>query len=352
MFERIYATYGIQVRWIFIAFYSSLILVQIPWIAYFIVKAMQAKKNSTELRRNIDQSDTIKKLTRKHINNLQLYKHFLVMTIFEFLTYVTLIINYAFTIGEPTFNCSQYYYPLYLHLKYNLQFASVLFFQCTLAVLNLTTLFVKNVYLGRNAESEKQRKKTIFVIKLLPGLFLALSGVGILLGITSSLVFIIIEFIYYYKHSKQLYRVLTIIREDVKYEYGEGSFKEVSARKQRLHYKRFAIWFYVVASMLVIGIFLFLIILPQLILGEQCIVQVFSRHNLTFFNNTMYKDSEIGLQITSSVFYAAFALTFIPVYTIYSLYYLVDKFLYVRVFQPRYHVRYSVGVQDLEYMLV
>ena len=344
----------VATRFVFLVCFVIVILVQLPWILYFIIKIVQGKLILKRIRKNQDQSDVVKGLALKHKNNFSLHKYLLTATIFELSTMVMSAVNYSLsaTQHEFQFNCSYYYVLLFVYAKYTLELVNVLFFQSTLEVLNITTLFVKDVYLRNSAHSVMRKKINRFVLRFLLVLGLGVSGVGLGIAYVICEVFLITQLVLYYRYSRQLYRALRMHYEDTKYEFGSTSVEARTVLKQKKHYKYFTIWFYSILLTLVLSSIAFGISLPQRILGEDCILEFLTNNSTTLNNSTVYEDINFAVLIVSPLLYGVFIVLFIPVYTVYSMYYLCDKFLFVNRYSYRYHVRYSVGLEDLEHLLI
>ena len=267
-----------------IALFVTVILVQIPWTLYFITRVLQERKSVSSFRRKRVQSDATGRLILKHKNQLTLQKFFFTATLFELLMTLTIIFDYVLDANRSliSFNCSQYYFVPYLFVKYFFEFIDMVFLQCTIEVLNLTTLFVKDVYLRNNTHSGMKKKINGFIVRFLIVLGLGVSGVGLGIAYIVCEVFIIAQLVLYYRYSRQLYRSLGIHYDDTKYEFGIKSIEARTARKQKKHYKYFTIWLFIIINIMTLGVLGFTIYLPIIILEEECIQTILQSITLQF----------------------------------------------------------------------
>ena len=335
----------------------SLVLnfVQIPWLIYFILNILQQRKFVSRLMRTGDHNDQANLIT-KNRNKLLLHKYLFTTVVLEWGTVVYILINYIVGISlsenKIYFNCMQYYYALHLYEKNVKILIEMILILCILETLNLTTLFVKDVYLRNSVHSVMRKKINRFVMRFLLVLGLGVSGVGLGIAYVLCEVFLITQLVLYYRYSRQLYRALRMQYEDTKYEFGRTSVEARTVWKHMRHYKYTTIWFFIIILTLVFGITVNEISLPYIFLDEECIQRIITNHNLTFTNSTIFRDIDIAISTVSSILYLICLLMLMPVYTAFSVYYLCDKFLFVRVYQHRYHVRYSQGYDNLVQSLV
>ena len=183
-----------------IAMNIIIIIIQIPWIVYLIINISQREKILTRLKRNGYQDDDVS-LVSRHRNKLLLYKYLLMSVTFEFLTIILIVINstircraFKENIQFNTDNMALLLFT-YLYVKYLSGLIEVIFAQCSLEVLNLTTLFVKDVYLRNGAHSGMRKKINRFVLRFLLVLGLGVSGVGLGIAYVICEVFLITQLV-------------------------------------------------------------------------------------------------------------------------------------------------------------
>ena len=327
--------------------YSIMFIFQLPWIIYFILNIVQEKKVLSQLVRNGNQPEDLPLITKRR-NKLLLYKYMLATTIFEASTVVFPLIDYIIvSFTDVELNCDHYYYIPYLYASYLADVIKILLYQCILEMLNLTTQFVKDVYLRNSARSVMRKKINRFVLRFLLVLGLGVSGVGLGIAYVICEVFLITQLVLYYRYSRQLYRALRMHYEDTKYEFGNRSVEARTIWRHMRHYKNTTIWFFIIAAILVWGVAVGELSLPYEFLESGCIQQLLTNHNLTFINSTVFQVTDDALSIVSLILYLTSFLALIPFYTVFSLYYLCNKFLFVKKYKYRYHVKYSQGYRRL-----
>ena len=235
-----------------IVLFVIVILIQIPWTIHFIARVVQERKAVSSLLRNRVQSDATGKLILKHKNQLILQKCFFTATLFELLMVLMVVVDYALGGNKDliSFDCSQYYFVPFIFVKYFLELLDILLYQSILEVLNITTLFVKDVYLRNSAHSGMRKKINRFVLRFLLVLGLGVSGVGLGIAYVICEVFLITQLVLYYRYSRQLYRALRMHYEDTKYEFGSTSVEARAVLKQKKHYKYFTIWFFIITTIM------------------------------------------------------------------------------------------------------
>ncbi|KAI6654053.1 hypothetical protein LOD99_2900 [Oopsacas minuta] len=347
------SSYGVKST--FTICFTTVVLVQLPWMLYFIIKLVQARKLLCSLVRIQDLSEEMKNLIVKQRNQLILYKYLLTATTFELLTVTMTGINFVISVNEDKFkfNCHQYYAIAYIYVKYVLDLLNIVFFQCTLEILNLTTVFAKDVYLHNNTTDCVMRKKVKwFIARTSIVLCLALSGIGIGIGYFLAEIILFTQLICYYRNSMILYKSLIILYEDTKYEFGSLSIEARLVLRYIRHFKWFTIWFFIIAVNILLCTTLFLISLPQNILGEKCILELITQQKYTRINSTIYAEVDFAIVLLESIFYAIFVILYLPVFLVYTLYYLCEKLLFVRAYKYRYHVRYTMVDHDIQQVLV
>ena len=334
---------------VYISVNLILFFVQVPWLVYFISQFLEARSRSASLMRIGDIN-----LLQKHKNTKKLYKYFIVATTFEFLTILLIIFNYIFDVKllRYTLNCEEYYFTLYLYVKYFIGFLSVLCLMGGIEVLNFTTKFALKIFiLNRNSEKQKTKKLIIKIVLLVS---LALSGVGMIVAFILVEILLVKESIQYYQNSRELYKKLRIIYEDVKYEFGETHINTRSARMNSLHYKRFTLWFSTVVFVVMIASVFFVFRIPLNLFAEQCVLETITRYkyNSTILDSIHYNDILEGASILGKVIHVLFMILFIPLYIFYSLYYLCNKLLFVNVYPHRYQVGSAVEADDINALLM
>ena len=326
------------------------IAIHIPWIIYFQVKIYQKKKIVSRIVRNgIKQEDL--NLAFNHRNQLLLYRYLLMDVTFELLSMTSAIVSTFIRSGLIT-KITQYKMDnidwqlfMYLYAKYVTGVVEMAFVLCTLEMLNLTTLFVKDVYLRNNTHSGMRKKINGFIVRFLIVLGLGVSGVGLGIAYIVCEVFIIAQLVLYYRYSRQLYRSLGMYYQDVKYEFGETSIEARVAGKHKKHYKLSAVWIFITAFCLVGCATMFVITIPVKFLNEKFIEQ-------TIIHSEIYYFVDIATVSLSSAFYLTFWLLYLPIYTAFSLRYLCDKFLFVRVYRHRFHVNGKYEIESLVQPLI
>ena len=331
---------------VYISIYFIVVFIQIPWQVYFIIKFFEARSRSAQLKRIDDGSGGFQNLLQKYKNTKILYKYFIAATTFELLTILLTIFNNILTVTLPDFylHCEEYYFILYLYASHLIGFLSIVCFMSTIEVLNLTTNFAINIFI-LNRNGGKKQKVRIFIMKLILLVSLALSGIGMGIAYILVVVLLIRENIKYYQYSRELYRKLKKIYQDVKYEFGSTHIQTRSARMNLLHYKRFTLWFSMVVFVVMIVFILSIFSIPFRLVGTPCILETITRdkYNSTILDSIHYKGIMEGESILYTTLVVSFMILFIPFYTLYSLYYLCDKLLFVNVYPHRYHVGESVG---------
>ena len=196
---------------------------------------------------------------------------------FEFLTIVLIVINSTIRCRafkeNIQFNSDNMALLLftYLYIKYLSGLIEVIFAQCSLEVLNLTTLFVKDVYLRNSAHSGMRKKINRFVLRFLLVLGLGVSGVGLGIAYVICEVFLITQLVLYYRYYRQLYRALRMHYEDTKYEFGSTSVEARTVWKHMRHYKWCTIWYFIIAFCYVVCITISELSLPLQFLNEESI---------------------------------------------------------------------------------
>ena len=325
-------------------------LVQISWVIYFSINIFQQKKLIAALIRSGVRHDQASLLT-KYRNKLLLHKYLLTTMIIEYLTTVCILIYYIIKAylfeNKVYFDCAQYYYVLNIYQRNVTILIEMVFILCTLEVLNLTTLFVKDVYLRNSTHSGMRKKINRFIMRFLLLLALGVSGIGLGIAYILCEVFLINKLVLYYRYSRQLYRSLGMHYEDTKYEFGDTSIEARTALKHKKRYKWSTIWLFIIFLSVVLGMSVNEINVPFNIIGEECIQQKITNHNLTFTNSTIFREIEITISIVTAAFYSLCLIMLIPIYIVFTMYYLCDKFLFVRVYQHIYHVSYSKGYGSL-----
>ena len=339
--------------YVYLSINLVVVFIQIPWLAYFLVKFLQARNRLAQLMR-IDMSEGCQNLLQKYENTKILYKYFIAATTFELLTMSLTVFNIILNPNplKDYLHCKEYYFIMYLYGKYFIGFLSVLCLMSSIEVLNFTTKFATNVFI-LNIKDGNENKIRIFIMKLVLLVMLALSGIGMIAFILVEIL-LVKESIQYYQNSRELYKKLRMMYEDVKYEFGDTHINTRSARKNLLHYKRFTIWISVVVFLLVIASILFAFWTPFYLIGEPCVLETFTqyKYNSTSLDFIHYKDIKKGAAISSIIIRILIMISFIPFYTLYSLYYLCDKLLFVNVYPHIYHVGSSVGSDNINDLLI
>ena len=332
----------------------TVLLVQAPWTFYFIGKSIQSKKKYKALVRNQDQDDTVRKLKTKHKNQLTLHKYLLTIITLEQLTWILTMITVILGANKNTieFNCSEYYYVLYIYVKYGISLFGFLAYESALEVLNLTTIFAKDFLIYNNENSAMKKRNRWFIVRFVVIVCLAISGVGIVFGLILVEILYITQIIRYYKLSMQLYRSLKIRYQDINYEFGSSSSEAVTELKYITHYRRVAIWCFIIGLNVVPYTVVFIFSIPGKIIGEDCIDKLIDIQNYTWINSTAYKGVNTAVFSLQIALYAIFVILFLPVFVLYTLYYLCDKLLFVRVYKHRYHIRYSAINESMGQLFV
>ena len=332
----------------------AVILVQVPWTFYFIGETIQSKRMHKALVKNQDQDDTVRRLKTKHRNQLTLNKHLLTIILLEQLTGILIIIRLILSANKYTiqFNCSEYYYVLYIYVKYGISLVGFLTYESALEVLNLTTIFVKDVLIYNYTNTGMEKRNKWFLVRFVVIACLAISGVGIVFGLILVEILFITQLIQYYKVSMQLYRSLKMRYQDVNYEFGISSSEAATELKYLTHYRRVAIWCFIIGLNAVAYTVLFLFSLPQSIIGEVCIYELIANQSYTWIHSTAYEVIDNGILSLDGIFYAIFVILYLPVFVVYTLYYHCDKLLFVRVYKHRYHIRYSVIDESMGQLFV
>ena len=143
-----------------VVFYSITILIQLSWIVYLVVNNIrQESRIVSRLVRNGFQYED-KNLATGRKNKLLLHKYLLMNLIFEMSIVVLLVINSIIRCIPITEEISQFdmkqsiRYPLICnYVNYISVFIEIVLIQCFLESLNLTTLFVKDVYLQNSTHN-------------------------------------------------------------------------------------------------------------------------------------------------------------------------------------------------------
>ena len=240
-----------------------------------------------------------------------------------------------------------YYYVIYLYVKHLVFLVGFLAYESALEVLNLTTIFAKDTYIYSNTYTGMKKRKKRFIVKLVVIVCLAISGIGIVLGLALVEIFFITQVIQYYKLSTQLYRSLQMRYQDTKYEFGFSSSEAVNELSYIKHYKRVSISCFILGLNAIAFTVLYILSLPQNIIGEVCIYELFANQGYTWINSTAYTSIDNAILGLDGIFYAIFIFLYLPVFVLYTLYYLCDKLLFVRSYKHRYHVRYSMISGDM-----
>ena len=341
-------TIEISMNFTLIAFYALIMVVESPWIVYFISKVVETKKYLSFLNHYKNWTDSSKENIQQNKNKLHLYTYILLSTIFESLTVSSIILTLLLIFNIPSFefDCTEYYFVVNLYFRYLAMLSSIVLPQCTFELINTTIIFVKDIFLRNMKSSGMTRKICMSLLRILISVLLGLSGFGLPFAFVFGEIFLIFGCVKYYKLSRKLYRALVIITEDMYHEYGQGSVEAIQARNQMLHYKRFTIWFFIYASVLVLISVDFVLWLPQSIMEEQCVLPVLLNVT-TFEDNPIYQLPKNLIAVLGVILHIAGLFIFVPFYAIYSVYYLWDKLLYSRRHPHRYKVRYSVGIEEM-----
>ena len=346
-----YEAIEFSINFAFISCYALTISVQCPWILYFIAKITEMKKYVSKMEPQRYWTDSNREIFQQNQNRLYLYMYILSSTVFETLTLSSIIISLLLIFNIPTFTfaCKEYPFKVYLYIKYLILLISIILPQCTFELINITTKFVQNSFLRNKQSSGMRRKFCIFLTRISIVVVLGLTGIGLPFAFLLGELFIILSFVNYYRYSKELYRSLVIITQDTRYEYGHGSVEEKQAKRRMLHYKRFTIWFFIYSLVLVFISVDFVLWMPQSLMEEKC--------SKIFFNNTIetshiYQYFKYTIELAGATLHATGISIFVPFYTVYSMYYLCDKFLFIRKYPHRYRVRYSIGIERIDEMLI
>ena len=303
---------------------------------------------------NMDRRDewdsSNRQIYQRHKNKLRLYFYLFIVTISESLTTFSILFTLLiiFDLLNPKLNCKELYFLFYFYVKYNLLSLSIILPQCTIDLINITSQYVNYIFLRNNSTVSLVHQINRFTFKLVLVVILALSGIGLPLTFIIGEAFLIIGMIQYYKNSKQVYRSLTMIADDLLCEYGRGSLEAIRARKQLLHYKRFTIWFFIFSLILVFLSVDFVLWLPQSVMEEECIVS----NLVPIVGSSIYQIYKYTLWAIGGVIHITAIIVFLPLYTVYSMYYLCDKFLFTYKYPHRYKIRYSINSDNLEDRLV
>ena len=345
-----YTEFELALNYVFVSCYILIIAVEIPWIVYFFAKMIEMNKSVSDMDKRKDCESSNRQIYQQHKNKLRLYFYLFVVTISESLTTFSILLTLLiiYDLLNPALNCNEFYFLFYLYIKYNLLSLSVILPQCTIELINITSQYVNHIFLRNNSNVSLIQKINRFTFKQVLVVVLALSGIGLPLVFLICECLLIIGMVQYYKYSKQVYRSLTMIADDVLYEHGRGSLEAIQARKQLLHYKRFTIWFYIFSLILVFVSVDYVLWLPQSVMEEECIVP--SVAQLVVSN--VYQVYKYTLLAIGTVLHVSGIIVFLPLYTAYSLYYLCDKFLFTYRYPHRYKIRYSTNLGSLEDRLV
>ena len=337
------------IRYTFSACFAGALLVQAPWTIYFIGKIIQSKRMYKALAKNQNQDDTVRRLKRKHKNQLTLHEYLLTTISLELFSVILTIISLILSANEYTiqFNCSEYYFVFYIYAKYGISLFSFLFYESVIEVMNLTTIFAKDFYIYDNTNTGMKKKRKWILVRFVVVACLAVSGIGIVIGFILVDIFIITQIIQYYKLSIQLYKSLKKRYQDTMYEFGSSSREAATELNYIKHYKRVVIWCSILSLNAIAFTVTFLFTLPQSILGEICIYERIANQGYTWINSTVYESIETAILGLDGIFYGIFVVLYLPVFVLYTLYYLCDKLLFVRVYKHRYHIRYSMISEDM-----
>ena len=329
----------------------------IPWIIYSLINIFQNEKIVSRLVRNGIQNENINLVNSKR-NKLLLHKYLLMNISFELLTNITTIVK-CIMVCKPIKEITQFHLynndslsVIYLYVKYAAWIVDKLFILCTIEMVNLTVLFVKDVYLRNSTHRGMRRNINRFLMRIL--LILCLGGSGIGLGIANILfeVFIIAQLVLYYRYSRQLYRSLGMYYQDVKYEFGDTSIEARTAGKHKRHYKWSAIWYFIIAICFMAGVTIFDFNVTLHFLKEGFIEQRLVQQNITFTQTKIFQNMNIISLSVSSSLLLLFWLLYLPIYTTFSLYYLCVKFLFVRTYRHRFHVNGRYEIESLVQPLI
>ena len=240
----------------------------------------------------------------------------------------------------------------YLYAKYVIELLEMATLQCAIEMLNLTTLFVKDVYLRNNTHSGMRKKINGFIVRFLIVLGLGVSGIGLGIAYIVCEVFIIAQLVLYYRYSRQLYRSLGMYYQDVKYEFGETSIEARVAGKHKKCYKWSKIWLFVITICLVGCATMFVFTMPMQSLSERFIKQRLTENRITFQHSEIYNVINITIASVSTAFYQAISLLYLPIYTAFSLHYLCGKFLFRKKYRHRFHVNGRYDIESLAQPLI
>ena len=139
--------------------------------------------------------------------------------------------------------------------------------------------------------------------------------------------------------------------EDTKYEFGSTSVEARTVWKHMRHYKWCTIWYFIIAFCYVVCITISELSLPLQFLNEESINKRLTNSNITFTNTRIYLYLNIATTV-SITFNLIIWLSILPIYTVYSMYYPCDKFLFVSVYRHRYHVNDKWEIESLAQPLI
>ena len=327
-----------------------IIFIQILWIIYFGIKIQQNEKIHNRLVHNGYQHDDTS-LFSSHRNKLLLYRYLLINVTSEMLTLVLVSINTTIR-SRPMEQIIDRAPYSYLYVKYVAGLIQIVFSLCILEMLNLTTLFVKDVYLRNSTHSGMRKKINRFIMRFLLLLALGVSGIGLGIACILCEVFLIIQLVLYYRYSRQLYRSLGMHYEDTKYEFGDTSIEARTALKHKKRYRWSAIWYFIVTVCIVVDITMLVATIPLQFMNEKFIEQRLTENNITFTHSDIYYDINIANVLVSSGLYFIITLMYLPIYVIFSMYYLCDRFLFVRIYRHRFHVNDKYEIESLVQPLI
>ena len=316
--------------------YSAIILniliipVQMTWVILLLVNVSQKAKIVSRLVRNGYQHENINVFS-SHKNKLLLYKYLLMNVVFELLITVQNVPNKIFR-SSPIRGIAHniqvdWQFFAYLYAKYFSRLIEMVLLLCILEALNLTILFVKDVYLRNSTHSGMRKKINRFIMRFLLLLALGVSGIGLGIAYILCEVYLITQLVLYYRYSRQLYRSLGMHYEDTKYEFGDTSIEARTALKHKKHYKWWTIWLCIIAFCMVVLTTMLVITMPLQLLNEGFIEQRLIESNVAFIHSDIYYYIIIASELVFNGLGLIAVLTYLPIYVIFSMYYLCHKFL-------------------------
>ncbi|KAI6654054.1 hypothetical protein LOD99_2901 [Oopsacas minuta] len=350
-------TLELAINYVFITGYITIIVVEIPWIVYFIGKTIKTRRTVSNMEIKKDWSKSNTQIYNQQKNKLQLFIFLLISTMFESFTICSIVLTLViiFDLITPAIDCTSYMFLFYFYIKYMMLSLTIVIPACTIELINLTTQFVNYIFLRNKSKASLKHKIYQFVFRVVFVAVLALSGIGLPLTFIFAEIFLIFSFYKYYKHSIELYKSLSMIAKEMLYEYGRGSIEAIQARNRLLHYKRFTIWFFTYTFILVLISIDFILWLPQSVIEDQCLIQNIthqSLQDLQFVNSDIYQGYKYLLEGVGSFFHIIGVIWFTPIYIIYSIYYLCEKSYSMKKYKYRYKIRYSVAFDDVKEMLI